>query len=166
MSGIDIVLIVFIVLGIYSGYKEGFLMELFSLLGIFLGVIGGFKLMGWAMVMLGEHFDIDQKVLPYVGFAVVFIGIIILVNVLGRIVKFSVDRTFLGTADQIAGAILGVVKTMFMLSVAIWILESLHINFLDRWRDDNSWMYSAVAEFAPATVRWVGEIFPFLKDIF
>jgi membrane protein required for colicin V production len=161
----DIVLIVFIVFGIYSGYKEGFLMELFSLLGIFLGVIGGFKLMGWAMVFLGDRFNVDQKVLPYFGFAVVFIAIVIIVNLLGRVVKLSVDKSFLGKADQVAGAILGVIKTIFMLSVAIWILESLKID-LDRWRNEDSWVYKTTAEFAPATARWMGEVFPFLKDIF
>ena len=165
MSGIDIALIVFVVIGIYSGYKEGFLMELFSLLGIFLGVIGGFKLMGWAMVVLGDRFNVDQKVLPYFGFAVVFIAIVIAVNLLGRIVKLSVDKSFLGRADQVAGAILGVIKTVFMLSVAIWILESLKVD-LGRWRNEDSWVYKTVAEFAPTTARWVGEIFPFLKDIF
>ena len=165
MSGIDFVLIAFVVVGIYSGYKEGFLMELFSLLGIFLGVIGGFKLMGWAMVFLGDRFNVDQKVLPYFGFAVVFIAIVIVVNLFGRVVKLSVDKTFLGKADQIAGAVLGVIKTLFMLSVTIWILESLKVD-LDRWRNEESWIYQTVAGFAPTTARWIGEIFPFLKDIF
>lgn len=165
MSGIDIALVVFIVLGIYSGYKEGFLMELFSLIGIFLGVIGGFKLMGWAMVVLGERFNVDQKALPYFGFAVVFIAIVIIVNLLGRAVKLSIDKSFLGKADQVAGAALGAIKTMFMLSVAIWILESLEVDF-DRWKNDDSWIYRTVAEFAPSTARRIGDIFPFLKDIF
>ncbi len=165
MSGIDIALIIFIVLGIYSGYKEGFLMELFSLIGIFLGVIGGFKLMGWAMVVLGERFNVDQKMLPYFGFAVVFIAIVIIVNLLGRAVKLSIDKSFLGKADQVAGAALGAIKTVFMLSVAIWILESLEIDF-DRWKNDDSWIYRTVAEFAPSTAKRIGEIFPFLKDIF
>src|SRR4051812_31565077 len=103
MSGIDIVLVIFLLFGIYSGYKEGFLLELFSLLGIFLGILGGFKLMGWAMVLLSDKFNIDKKVLPYLAFAVVFIGIVIGVSLLGKMLKLSIDKSFLGKADQAAG---------------------------------------------------------------
>ena len=54
MSGIDIALCIFILIGAYHGYKAGFLLELFSLVAVVLGVLGGFKLMGWAMVLLGR----------------------------------------------------------------------------------------------------------------
>jgi membrane protein required for colicin V production len=165
VTAIDIILIVMILIGAYSGYKQGFLLELFSLLGIILGVWGGFKLMGWAMIFLGDKFNVDQKVLPYFGFAVVFIAIVIAVNLIGRILKFSVDKSFLGTADQAAGGVLGLIKTAFMLSVTLWILESLKVD-IKRLGNRDSWIYGMVEGFAPATTKWVGELFPFLKDIF
>ena len=68
MSKADIFLLVLIALGAYSGYKEGFLMELFSLLAIVLGVFGGFKLMGEGMILLQDQFNADKTVLPYISF--------------------------------------------------------------------------------------------------
>jgi membrane protein required for colicin V production len=165
MSGFDFVLLALIGVGAYAGYKDGFLLELFSLLGILLGIWGGFKLMGWAMIFLGDRFNIDQKVLPYFGFAVVFIAIVIVVNLLGRMLKLSVDKSFLGQADQAAGAGLGILKTMFLLSVAVWIIESLNVD-VSRWANRDSWLYGMVEGFAPAMTNWVGELLPFLKDIF
>jgi membrane protein required for colicin V production len=164
MSGVDIAITVFILLGAYSGFKQGFLLELFSLLGIFLGVLGGFKLMGWAMVLLADRFNVDQKVLPYIAFAVVFIGIVIVVNLIGRMLKMSVDKSFLGRLDQAAGAALGILKTIFMLSVVLWIMDSLNVD-LDRW-NEGSWLYPRVAEFAPKVTTWVGKVVPFFKDVF
>ena len=117
MSTADIVLIAIILIGAFSGYREGFLMELFSLGAILLGVLGGFKLMGYAMIFLAKNFDVDQKILPYAAFAAVFIAILILVRMMGKLIKLSIDKTFLGSIDQAAGAGLGLLKAAFMLSV-------------------------------------------------
>ena len=57
MSQADIVLGLLVLLGSWSGYKEGFLMELISLAAILLGVLCGFKLMGEGMIILEEKFN-------------------------------------------------------------------------------------------------------------
>ena len=165
MSAADIALCVIVIIGAYSGYKEGFLMELFSLLGILLGVLGGFKLLGWAMVALNGQFNVDQDVLPYVAFAVVFVVIIVAVKLLGNLIKLSIDKSFLGKVDQLAGLVLGVVKTIFILSVLIWLSDSFHVSIPQRWTDD-SWLLEKVAGFAPQLTSWIGEFFPVFKDVF
>jgi membrane protein required for colicin V production len=165
LSTADIVLCIVILIGAIAGYREGFLMELFSLVAILLGILGGFKLMGWAMLLLAEKFNIDQKVLPYIAFAVVFIAIVIVVQLLGRILKASVDKTFLGRLDQIAGSVLGFFKMIFLASVAIWLVASFDYDFPEKWTND-SWLFPRVAAFAPETASWISEIFPVFRDIF
>jgi membrane protein required for colicin V production len=165
LSGVDIILIIIILLGAYSGYKEGFLMELFSLLAIILGVLGGFKLMGQAMILLTHKFNIDKVVLPYIAFAVVFIIIVIVVTLLGRIIKASIDKNFLGRVDQAMGALLGMLKVTFVLSVAIWIMNSLRVHTLEHWAEDSR-LYPKVAAFAPMVTNVVGKFIPIFKDIF
>lgn len=165
MSEVDIALCIMILVGVYSGYKEGFLMELFSFLAIILGVLGGFKLMGWAMLFLADQFNVDQKVLPYIAFAVVFIAIVIAVKLLGNVIKLSIDKSFLGKVDQVAGSVLGFFKTAFLLSVVLWILDSLKIHLPGNWTDE-SWIFPLVANFAPAVTSWISEIFPVFRDVF
>ncbi len=165
MSYADIAICILIVIGAYAGYKEGFLMELFSLLALLLGVLGGFKLMGWAMLYITEHFDVDKDVLPYVAFGVVFIAIVILVRMLGNMIKLSLDKSFLGRVDQVAGGFLGVLKTAFILSVIIWLIDSFRVHYPDQWTDD-SWVFPKVAAFAPAVTAWIGEWFPIFRDVF
>mgnify|MGYP003575689650 CR=1 FL=1 len=165
MSVVDIILIVIFLVGAVSGYKEGFLMELFSLLALLLGILGGFKLMGWAMLMLVDKFDIDQKVLPYVAFAVVFIAIVIVVRLVGNLLKVSIDKSFLGRIDQAAGAFLGLIKTAFILSVLLWLVDAFKLNVPEKWAED-SWLLPGLATFAPAVADWISEIFPVFRDIF
>ena len=165
MSGIDIVLALLILVGAYHGYKAGFLLELFSLVAVVLGVLAGFKFMGWAMVVLGEKVHINKDVLPYVAFAVVFIAVVIVVNLLGKLVKASVDKTVLGPLDDVGGALVGLVRTTFVFSIALWIIDSLKLTFISTWTED-SWLYPMVAGVAPKFTHWISGFFPFFKDVF
>jgi membrane protein required for colicin V production len=165
LSPLDIALVIILLGGAYGGYKDGFILSLFSLFAIILGLLGGFKLMGWAMVFLADQYNVDQKVLPYLAFALVFLIIVISVSLLGRLIKVAVNKSILGQFDQIIGALLGVIKMGFMISIALWISDSLKINFPERWTA-NSWLHPITAGFAPKIADWIDDILPVFKDIF
>lgn len=165
MNMLDLILAVFFVIGIASGYRKGFLVTLFSLLAIFLGIVVSFNMMGAAMLTLNEHYNIDEKFLPYVAFAAVFIIVVIVVNLLGKLLKSSLDKTILGSVDQLAGSVLGLVKTAFMISVVFWILGSTEVDLFSRWTD-NSRLYPYVVGFAPTVTEWLGDLFPSIGDLF
>lgn len=165
MSKVDIILAVIFLLGAYSGYKDGFLMSLFSILAIILGVLGGFKLMGIAMIYLQNNFHADKSTLPYISFFVVFIIIVVTVMLVGRILKSSLDKTLLGTMDKSLGACIGIFKMVFIVSIIIWLADSLMLAPPDAWISD-SWIYPLTAKVAPATSAWVGSFIPFFKEIF
>ncbi|HEU5145584.1 MAG TPA: CvpA family protein, partial [Chryseosolibacter sp.] len=114
---------------------------------------------------LGDQFNIDETILPYVAFAVVFIAILIGVRLLGKIIKISIDQTFLGRLDQVAGAALGTIKAVFLLSVSIWILDALDFDLPETWTSD-SWLLPKIESFAPAVTMWLSNYIPFFKDIF
>ena len=165
MSGIDIALGIIILLGAYGGYKNGFVLEFFSFLAIILGVLGGFKLMGTAMLFLADEFNVDEKVLPYIAFAVVFAIIVIVVNLLGKVMKASLGKSILGIADFVAGAVLGLIKTTFMLSIVIWIVSSLKFQMPEHWTE-GARLYPVVAGFAPLITEWISVVVPAFKDVF
>lgn len=165
MSKVDIILAVIFLIGAYSGYKDGFLMSLFSILAIILGVLGGFKLMGIAMIYLQDHFHADKSTLPYISFFVVFIIIVVVVILIGRILKSALDKTLLGTMDKSLGACLGIFKMAFLISIIIWIADSLKLSPPEAWTSE-SWIYPLTAKMAPSISAWVGSFIPFFKEIF
>lgn len=165
MSTADIALILLILIGAFSGYRAGFLMELFSFAAIILGILGGFKLMGEAMIFLTDEFDINKTILPYAAFALVFIVILIGVRLLGKLIRMSIDKTFLGQVDQAAGAGLGLLKAAFLLSVCLWIMNALDFELPEKWTE-NSWLMPRIESFAPQVTLWIGEYFPLFKDVF
>jgi membrane protein required for colicin V production len=164
LSIVDLILGILIIAGTYSGYKDGTVTSLFSLVAVVLGLLLGFKLMGRTMVIMSNNYNVDEKVLPYLAFGVVFVIIVIAVNVLGRFIKASVDKPILGWADKIIGAGLGAVQATFMLSIMIWIADSLRIKLPETWVA-NAWLQPKAANFAPGVANWIGEFLPFFRDV-
>jgi membrane protein required for colicin V production len=165
LSKADIVFILILCLGGFLGYRRGFLMELFFLAALVLGVFIGFKLMGVGMEYLAREFNANKTVLPYLSFAIIFVVVVILVILVGRSIKNSVDKTFLGRMDSIVGAILGVLKYAFCLSVLVWLAKSFHYQFPDSWTRD-SYVFPLVGGFAPRIAGFLGGFLPFFKEIF
>lgn len=164
MSIVDIILAIIILGGAFSGYKNGAVTALFSLVAIVLGMLLGFKLMGSAMVLLARNYNVDQKVLPYLAFGMVFVIIVIGVNLIGRLIKASIDNPILGGADRIVGAMLGMVHTLFSLSIMLWIADSLRLKIPAAWVA-NSWLQPKAASFAPKIANWIGEFLPIFRDV-
>jgi membrane protein required for colicin V production len=165
LSKIDIFLLVVILIGAYQGYRDGFLMGLISLLGIVLGVFLGFKLMGVGMDFLEKEFNADQTTLPYISFFLIFIIVVVLVTLLGKAIRNSIDKTFLGRVDQSMGVVLGAFKTIFMASVVLWITDSLKYSPKSEWTE-GSWLYPFTAKLAPDLAGWMAQFLPFFREIF
>jgi membrane protein required for colicin V production len=165
LSYIDIGLVFFLIVGAIMGYKEGFLMEVVALVAIILGVLSGFKLMGQAMILLEQKWNINEHVLPYVAFGVVFVIVVVLVTLLGRALKAKVDKSFLGRVDQAAGAALGFFRTAFMVSVILWLVHSLNYSFPEKWTA-NAWLYPKLSELAPTVTEWISSYIPLFEDVF
>jgi membrane protein required for colicin V production len=165
LSTIDIVIIIFVLFGAYRGYKDGFLMGMVTLLALVLAILAAFKLTGEGMEFLQEHFNADKEFLPYLSFFLIFLGVIILVTLLGKFLRHSIDKTFLGRIDEGAGALLGAVKTLFTLSVLMWIVDSLKMDLPEHWTE-GSVVYPFTAHLAPSFANWVAQFLPFLVDVF
>jgi len=165
MSWLDIILAIIILFGAIKGYKDGFLMEVFSLLAIFLGVLVGFKLLGKAMVFIADRFEMNETILPYIAFGVVFLIIVVLVSLLGKVLKSSISDSLLGRFDQAMGALVGLMKAVFLASVGIWILDSVRLEVFVQ-NTSGSKLLPLIADVAPTVTAWAGKVIPFFRDVF
>ena len=165
MSKVDIVLALLLILGAYLGYKRGFLAELFFVGALILGVLAGFKLMGFGIDYLHTHFNADTVFLPYISFFVVFILVVVVVIFIGNRIRHLMDDTFLGKVDSIAGAILGLVKYAFCASVILWLAQKIEMTFPQSWTQ-GSWLYPKTLVFAKSVSDLFAGFLPFFKETF
>ena len=138
-------------------------MELIAVLALILGIIGGFKLIHWGIDLLDEY--ITSEILPFLSFIMIFIGIVVLINVLGKLLKEIIHMTPLGSVDSLAGALIGLVKWAFGISVLIWIFSSFDIGLPADITSDST-IYPLLVSFAPWIADKVAVLFPFLDQAF
>ncbi len=159
MSTADIIIIVFLILGAYSGFKKGLILELIAIAAFILAILGGFKLLHFGMEYISKMYDGFGNLLPFVAFIVLFVLILIVVNMIGKILKKLIDWTPLGILDNFAGAILGAAKFALAISILLWVMSSLDIN-MPNYITKNSKILPLVSDFASQVGNFISAIFP------
>ena len=163
MNTTDIILLIIFGLAAYSGYKKGFIMEIIAVVAFILAIFGGFKLLHVGMEYVSKVYDGFGTFLPFVSFLVLFVLIIVIVNIAGNAIKKIIDWTPFGIIDNIAGAVIGVLKWALLLSIFIWVMSSLEIN-MPIFSSENSQILPYVADFATLTTDFISAIFPSFED--
>lgn len=133
MSIIDIILLLLLILGAYLGYQKGLLMELVNTGSLILGVIIGLKYWEKGAVLVQKQFENIPNFLHIIGFIIVFIAVLLLVRLIGKIVKLTLNKSFLGTLDNLLGALLGILKWVLCVGSFLYAIMKypiLEINIL------------------------------------
>jgi membrane protein required for colicin V production len=154
----DIILIILFAAGAFFGYKKGLILELISIIAFILAIYGGFKLLHIGMEYVSKVYDGFGTLLPFVAFLVVFVLIIILLNIAGNILKKIIDWTPLGFFDNVFGAFLGVIKWALAVTIVLWVVSVLHIDFADETLKNS--------RILPITNRMLASVGDFISTIF
>ncbi len=156
---LDIIIALPLVWGIYKGFKKGLIIELTTLAALLTGIYGAIRFSDRAAVLLREEWAIDDTYLPILSFAVTFILIVILVNLIGRMLEKVVDMVALGFINKMAGGVFRALKVSLILSVLFTMLQSLDEDWgiIPPEVKESSVLYSPLSALAPVIV-------PAIKD--
>ncbi len=150
MNYLDILLIIPIVIGAWRGFKKGFVIEIFTLLALLVGIYAGIHFSDYMADILTQHVGIDTAYLPAISFTVTFLLVGAMVYFAGKVVEKALKLVALGTLNKFAGLFFGTVKMVFILSSAIVILESYDEKnqFIPAELKTNSFLYNPVKKTA------------------
>ena len=165
MRTLDLILLIPLLIGAYTGYKRGLIMELVGIIALIIAVLGAFKLLHTGIEFLSKYIPEYSNFIPFIAFIGIFIGILILVNMLGHATKKFLDLTILGVFDNFAGAIIGIFKWAFLVSIVLWL--SLQVNLVvPNALTEKSILYPHIVGLAPKVGEYISAIFPFASDLF
>lgn len=165
MNILDILLLIPIISGAIGGFRKGFIIGVISLLALVLGVFGGFYFLNWGISILVTEFGFNGKMIPILAFLVIFIGIIIIVNFIGALLKKFVQMILLGGIDKLAGGIVGAFMWIFIISSLIWVTGIFKMSFPSDWQQE-SLLYEFISPVAPSVAGMLDGILPAVSDIF
>ena len=164
MAAMDLVFLAILIFGAFRGFKKGIIMEVFSILALVLAVIGAFKLLDYGIVWLTQSFGKPHPFIPFLSFILIFIGIVLGVNIIGRMAKGLVRMTLLGWVDRFFGSLLGLMKWVFGLSLILWILDSF-VPELSQKVSHDSILFPVIMPVCVKVFSVLMTLFPFLEDL-
>lgn len=150
MNYFDIIILIPLLWGAYKGFKKGLVIEIASLIALFLGIWGGVKFSSISAKYLSEMFDISQKIMPLISFAVTFILIVIAVFALAKMLQRIIKMVALGTINKIAGGAFGVLKFALIISVVLSLVNNINseIQFIEPEMQESSLLFKPVSKIA------------------
>jgi membrane protein required for colicin V production len=160
MNYFDLIIIIPILWGAFKGFKKGLIIELASLIALFLGVWGAIKFSALVGTFLDESFSMSEKILPLVSFAVTFILIVIAVYALAKLLEKLIKAVALGFINKLAGLAFGVLKVTLILSIGLYIIDKINgkFNFIEQQQIQDSLLYKPVKNVAPVVLPILDEL--------
>ncbi|WP_074225400.1 CvpA family protein [Algoriphagus halophilus] len=163
MSTVDIILLVILVLGAFEGYRQGFLMGVLGLFGFVIAIILGIYFMDPMTDWLQENVTEFNLGYPILGFFVIFILTLVLINSVGWVLKRAMDMVLLGSLDSVAGVFLGVVKAAFFISLFFWQASLFKLDLPKQWTAESEYL-GFIEPVAPAIVEAIEPFFPKVEE--
>ena len=107
MNWLDIVILVVVAITTFLGLRIGIIKAVLSLAGLIVGII----LAGLYYVPLAERlpFIPQADVAKVVAFAIILIGVMVIVSVLAKLLKWAASAVMLGWVNRLGGAAFGLV---------------------------------------------------------
>lgn len=154
----DFIFAIFLLWSAYRGITKGFLIMAASLAALILGVWGAIHFSHLTAALLISFFGLQTKYLALIAFSITFIGIVVLVHLLSRALDKLVKAVALGIVNRLAGLLFGILKTAFLISIFLVILNGIdnRVPFIPDEHKEKSLLYQPLSKLAPA-------IFPFLN---
>jgi membrane protein required for colicin V production len=132
MTSLDIVILLIVGYMTVRGFLHGFVDTLFSLGAWVLA----FYLGKWGAVVLAPVFGIEPAALAYfVGFAVVFIVVLIAVLLVGHLLSAALRAIGLGPFNTVLGGALGFTRSVVVLTGLTLAAGLTALPKTDFWRD-------------------------------
>ncbi len=161
---IDVILVFLMILAIIKGYRNGFVVAVFSFLGIFIGLAAALKLSTLVAGWLKDSTHIAAAWLPFLSFLLIMIGVILLVRLGALFIQTAMEAVLMGWINKLSGVVLYAALYITLFSVVLFYAEKIQWIKQDTFTASRTFAY--IQPWGPKAVEWFGTIIPWFKGMF
>lgn len=154
MNFLDIILIIPLVYAAWTGFKKGFIIEVFTLLALFVGLYAGIHFSESVAAALKKTFSWDSEYLPAISFTITFLAVGAMVYFAGKALEKVVKFAMLSPLNKIGGIIFALLKGSYIVSIILLLLSSYDKNnkFIPLETKKSSLLYNPLLKLSKATI--------------
>lgn len=158
MNTVDLIVCLVLLLAVWNGWRQGFIMQICSLAGI----VAGIWLAARFGAEVGGWMRLDPQVASAGGFVTVLVVVILVVAIIGRLVRKLFHFAGFGIADTLLGIAVSVLKYGLVLSVLFSAFDTLNGDYslVGAPTIEQSKSYKPVMRLSEALfpfLQWVGD---------
>lgn len=148
---LDIIILIFLLIGVIRGYLTGFVIQSLTLISIIAGIWLAVKYNHLLTPYIDKLFHVNEKTGAYLSVVIIFIAVILFSFLLGWLLTKVIDKTALGFINRVSGAIFGLLKFAFILSVLFLLIGKFDARgkLMKEQYKSESRLYEPVAKIAP-----------------
>ncbi|MDR2814191.1 MAG: CvpA family protein [Prevotellaceae bacterium] len=156
MNIFDIVFALLFCIAVYSGVKQGLIMQVAALLSILLGVYCAAKFSGFLASWI-TGFGVGTQAVSIISFALAFIGVVILARLAGHVAQRIVRLALLGWLNRLLGVIFSLAKMALIISITLLIINTIdgELHFMPREKVSKSKLYTPLSSLAPSLLPYL-----------
>lgn len=166
MNFVDILLLIPLIYFAYKGFKNGLIIEVFTLLALLVGIYAGIHLSDGTAKLMKDNWGMDSEYLPIIAFTVTFLGVGAIVFFGGKFLEKVVSVTGLSIANKLAGVGFAILKGIYLLSVLIVLFEAYDEkgDFIAEETKNDSLLYHPFQAVSTKTIPRLKESSMFLSN--
>ena len=156
MNWLDLLILIPMLAGLFSGYKNGIIGEVASLAALILGIWGAIKFSDWTANLLNT-WGIESQYMHIISFIVTFIIIVVVIQLVAKMLSQLVKSLALGWVDRLAGIAIGVFKAALITSVILFVLDVIdeRKSFIPEDVKEESLLFQPMSNLVPNLLPFV-----------
>lgn len=166
MNAIDIIFLIVLVWAIWTGFKKGFIIELFTFLALFLGLYAGIHFSDYVATLIAGEKEVESSYTSTIAFTITFLAVGAMVYFGGKAFEKVIKVVQLSLLNKLLGSFFGLVKGIFLIGAAVMIFDSIDEknDFIDQDTKDDSLLYYPLSNFVKFCIPAFEESTLFLKE--
>ena len=148
MSILDLIIGVILLIFAFAGLRKGLIIEAFYLASYIIGIYGAMFFSDAVAAWMSGFVKADGDLIAIIAFILTFIGVMVLVRFLGRLMSNLVEAISLGFIDKVGGFIFGLFKGALIVSILIMIMNVLGLSSVVDGVKKDSLLYPKVEKIA------------------
>lgn len=154
MNFLDIVILIPLGYAAWKGFKHGFVIEVFTLLALFVGLYAGIHFSEFVSNGISKMTDSKSQYLPTISFTLTFLAVGAMVYFAGKAIEKIVKVTMLSPINKIGGVVFAILKGSYIVSVVLMLLNGYDQNnkLIPKESKDGSLLYHPMVKFSSSTI--------------
>lgn len=127
---LDVVVLLFVIYGLYKGIREGFFISVATFMSFVIGVIAALQFSNIIKAYLYLKFSLDSTIMSVLAFVVTFALAIFFVHLVAKVVTKVVNAMYLGLFNRLLGGLFEVLRVLLFACILLYLFEKFNITYI------------------------------------